>query len=994
MVEGLVEETNEESLLRWLDSLGWTVYGGDQHHGSGGPLINDTYNRECQEPILWSIVRNKIIDFNPKVNEDNVDSVITGLKGDMAGEQTLLRKNHAAHDFLETGRLTQLQQPDKEPVKTNVHVVDYENPERNSLIAANQVRFKENGKIIKPDVTLFLNGFPIVQIELKSSGQGSRVNDAVRDLQSYESSVPSAFQTVLFNAAADTHEYVVGPVGAPKRHYIPWSRAPPEYTTDTEFEHFKQGSRATLNPTTLLNILKNYVFFSDEEGGLVKITPRYMQYYAVENLLGRVRSGERTRGLVWHTQGSGKTITMLFSADRLIEAEWFENPQILLLVDTDDLRDQTTTQLENIGYSHRFTVAKSMNHLEELLKTGKSGLVVSTIQMFEEVSSDIQGNKNTVVLSDEAHRMMEKRWGNRLEGALPDAHHYGFTGTPVSESIRNTFRNYETGENGNGGRPYLDRYSIKEGIDDGVILPVHFEVRTDVGWRVDDITMDEEFEELTADLDKDETRELIQGTLTSRQLSELPSRVDALTRDIYQHYTEKLAPNDWKALVVVPSRQAAVQYGDALRELHDGDVDDIRVMISQDQDESLESDAVVPGEQQHNKITDFKKTDSPKIFVVCDMLLTGFDAEVLKCMYLDRNLEDHKLLQAIARVNRPSNDGTKHSGLIVDYRGALANLEDALAYDDNVIKEEIVAEEGELIDTFVEQLGDIKDMFSSSLNVASQEDITALVSEIVQSSERFKEKMARLQNVYESLSPHGGLVDYESDYRLLNQIRLELESIERSGDDPVDPTDEWGQKTLELIEEYTDIDTVGEQYPEFTLDTGALEEIRDVPPDIEVVRVGKGLQEILERERRGNPRYDRLSERLQTVLEQWREDMNDATETLSALERIEEHTRELEERRESPELNDAEYAIYLSLLDEYDETVRSEDEAKKVAKEIEIQFQENVTRDFMGWKTNPDTHKEIREAVIKALQECNRLDLYREDGFVDVCMQYLIENHT
>lgn len=993
MAEALSEQTNEDSLLRWLDGLGWTVYGGEQHHGSGGPLINDEYDRQQTDPILWSVVRRKVKEFNPKVNDDNVESVITGLKGDLAGEQSLLGKNHAAHSFLESGRLTRLQQPDKEPVKTNVKLVEYEHPERNSLIAANQVRFEQDGKVIRPDVTLFLNGFPIIQIELKSTGQGTSLKDAVRDLQSYEQSVPSAFQTALFNVAADTHNYAVGPISAPARHYIPWNRAPPEYTTDNEFEKFKQGARATLNPTTLLNILQNYVFFEESDGGRTKITPRYMQYYAVENLLGRVQSGDQTRGLIWHTQGSGKTFTMLFAADRLIDVDWFDSPQILLLVDTDDLREQTAETLRNIGYSHRFEVAESMDHLTELLRSGTSKLIVSTIHMFEDVPPDVQGNDNTVILSDEAHRFMEKRLGNRLEGAVPQAHHYGFTGTPVSESLRNTFRNYENGDQGNGGRPYLDRYSIKQGIEDGVILPVHFEVRTDVGWRVDDIHLDEEFQDLTEDLSDERKREIIQDALSTRQLSELPSRVDALTRDIYQHFQQKIAPNGWKGMVVVPSRQAAVQYGEALRELHDHP-DDIRVIISEDPDDELESDAVVPSDQHNSVIKSFKREDSPKLFVVCDMLLTGFDAEILKCMYLDRNLKDHNLLQAIARVNRPSNDGTKNNGLIVDYRGALANLEDALAFDDDVIKEEIVAEEGELLDRFEELLEECEQMFSSDLDVQQQEDITALVSEIAHRSDRFKEQMARLQNVYESLSPHGGLIEYESKYRLLNQIRLELESVENAGNGPVDSTDEWGQKTLELIEKNIDIDTVGEKYPEFTLDTGALEEIRDVPPEIEVIRVGKGLQEILERERHGNPRYDQLSERLKTVLEQWREDMNDATETLSALERIEEHTRELEERRGSPDLNDAEYAIFLSLVDEHEDTVRDEEEAKLIAKEIELQFQENVNRDFLGWKTNPDTQKEIRTAVINALQEVNRLDLYREEEFVDVCIQYLVENHT
>jgi type I restriction enzyme R subunit len=809
-------------------------------------------------------------------------------------------------------------------------------------------------------------------------------------LKSYEKTAPEAFETGLFNFAAETHQYYIGAVGAPAGEYQPWNRAPPEYTTDAEIEKFKQGARATLNPRTLLNILENYVFFQETTEGLVKIAPRYMQYYATQNLVKRVRSGERTRGLIWHTQGSGKSFSMLYAADQLLQAKWLHSPQILILVDTDDLREQLTTTMNNIGYSHRFEVADSMDHLYDMIRSGTSKVLLTTIQMFEEAPQDIQGDDNTVILSDEAHRFMEKRLGNRLEGALPNAHHYGFTGTPVSSRIRNTFSNYSNGHESNGGRAYLDRYSIKEGIEDGVILPVHFEVRTDVGWRVDDIDMDEQFQDITQGLSDEQKREVIRETITSQQLGELSTRVRALSEDIYTHYQEKLAPNAWKGMVVTPSRESAVMYGETLRALFDNP-DDVQVVISQDKGSDLSSNAIVPSGEQSQTIRQFKREDSPKMLVVCDMLLTGFNAPVLKGMYLDRNLKDHNLLQAIARVNRPEEG--KNNGLIVDYRGALSNLEDALEYDDDIIEEEVVAEEGELLEHFEELLQECRDMFSSDLHVRSQEDITQLVSEIAKRSERYKETVARLQNIYESLSPHGDLVQYEDVYQTLNRIRLELERIEQSPDGPRTTTQEWGQKTQDLLADTTDFDTVGAQYPEFKLDSSSLDEISDLPPEIEVVRVGKGLQEIVERKRQENPRYDRLSERLAKVLEQWQKDMIDAAQALSALKRIEDHTWELEERTENSELNDSEYAIYLTLQDEYDDVVHGEEKAELLAKEVEIQFQEGVNRDFLGWKTNPDAHKEIRTAIISALQECNALALYSEEEFVNACVQYLIENH-
>jgi type I restriction enzyme R subunit len=1003
----ITEQRNEESLLRWLESLDWDVYGGSNDHGDGGPLINDKYNRTPDEAILWQELRDKLIELNTAVTEDDVGAVVEGIKGDLSisGSQSLVEANRVAHNMLMTGRQTTLQRGAKGPTTRNIELIDLENIDHNSFITANQVRFRQDGRTIIPDTTLFINGIPIVQGELKSSGQGNQLEDAVRNLLTYEKKVPEAFRTVLFNFAAETHQYAVGAVGATGKHYYPWNRAPPEYATEADIDRFKQGARATLNRPTVRDILKDYVFFEERTGGITKIVPRHMQYYATESLLERVQSGheegETTRGLIWHTQGSGKSFTMLYAANRLLEAEWFPSPQVLLLVDTDDLREQMTATLRNIGLSHRFEVAESMDHLYELIENGMSKIILSTIQMFEEAPTGLQGNETTVILSDESHRFMEKQLGNRLEGALPDAHHYGFTGTPVTDDIRNTFENYSGGDESNGGRAYLDHYSIKDGIDDGVILPVHFEVRTDVTWSIDESRIDKEFEQLTEGMSDNERRQIIREAISSRELSELESRVSALSNDIHEHFQEKLAPNGWKGMVVTPSRDAAKAYGEQLRARF-SDAGDVQVIISDENDEGIGADdaggIMLSDDAQTNAIQDFKQDESPKLLVVCDKLLTGFDAPVLKAMYLDRNLKDHSLLQAIARVNRPASG--KNNGLIVDYRGALSNLEDALEYDDEVVEDEIAAEEGELLHHFEEILDECLDMFESDLEVESKEDITQLVSEVAQDSERYKEKVNQLQNVYESLSPHGGLVKHEDTYRTLNRIRLELESAERAYADGgiVTTREQWGEKTLSLLEDTVDFETVEQEYPTFELDSDVLEEVSDIPDEINVIRVGKGIQQIVERKRQSNPRYKQLSERVKQVLEQWNDDIIDATEALAALalaalEEVQEHAQEIEEQGDNPDLSDAEYAIYLMLTDQYPEEVRDEEQAELIACEIERQFVKKVNRDFLGWKTDPDTQKEMRAAVISALTETDSFGLYEYESFVDDCVQYLVENH-
>lgn len=1003
-MSGITEKTNEQSLLRWLDDLEWEVYGDESHMASGGVLINDVFDRDTDDMLLWKKTSAKIIDLNPSVDTDNVDRVISKLKKELSNSRTkpLVEANKDMYEILTGGLPFTDTSTENTITESTITLIDVDQLQENSFIAANQVRFKSNGNVIIPDTTLFINGFPIAHCELKSSGQGNTVEDAVRNFTDvYEQRVPEAFHTALFNVVSETLEYGIGAVGSPQKHYYPWKRALPEHATQGDIDGFKQGVRATLNRDTLFNILQNYVFYEKTPHGRAKITPRYMQYYATESILDRIRTGHndgrQTSGLIWHTQGSGKTITMLYTADRLLKASWFASPQILILVDSDDLREQLELKFRSIGRSSSFEVASSMAHLEKMIRNGGSKIIVSTIQMFEEVSTDIQTNSNTVILADEAHRYMEKQLGNRLEGALPNVHHYGFTGTPVSDAVRNTFKNYSNNLEDSEESGYLDRYSIKQGIEDDVILPVHFDVRTDIGWQVNDIDLDKEFNQLVEGLSEQEKKEVIEETMSGEDLSELEPRVQAISEDIYNHYESKIEPSGWKAMVVTPSRKAAIKYGTQLQSVS-SDPNDIRVLISDPPQDESGSSLLVPESDHNTVINDFKKDGSPKILVVCDKLLTGFDAPVLKAMYLDRNLQDHNLLQAVARVNRPA-DG-KHNGLIVDYIGALSNLEEALTYSDEIVEEDIIAEEGELMQNFIETLDECEGLFDSQLDpeqITGQEDITGLVAEVAKRAEQFKEKIERLQNIYESLSPHGDLVDYEDRYQLLNQIRLDLQRHENQGDEGEILTrrQQWGEKTRELLEDddIIQFNVIGEKYPTFELNSDSLDEISDIPDDINIIRIGAGLQEIIERERESNPRYERLSERLKTLLERWHGDMIDATETLATLERIKSHVEDIEDREENVEMNDAEYAIYLLLIDEYQHEIPSEERAKTLAKEIEIQFQDNVNRDFVGWTANPDTHKEIKDSIYEALTETNLYDLYGNEEFFAQCTQYLVENH-
>jgi Type I site-specific restriction-modification system, R (restriction) subunit and related helicases len=294
-------------------------------------------------------------------------------------------------------------------------------------------------------------------------------------------------------------------------------------------------------------------------------------------------------------------------------------------------------------------------------------------------------------------------------------------------------------------------------------------------------------------------------------------------------------------------------------------------------------------------------------------LLTGFDAPGLKAMYIDRNLKNHSLLQAIAHVDRPGSDN--NNGVIIDYRGAPLNLEDSLECDHEMVEDEIAAEEDELLYQSEEILDECLELFESGLDVESQEDVAQLVSEVARDSEQYKKKVNQLQNSYENLSLHDGLIECGDTYRTLNRIRLELESAEQAyTDGGIIPTrEQWGEKTISLLEDTVDFETVEQEYPTFKLDTGVSEEVSDILDGITVIRVGKDIQQIVERKRQSNPRYKQLSERVKEVLEQWNEDIIGAIEALAALEEVQAHTRESEGQGENLELSDVEYAISLML---------------------------------------------------------------------------------
>lgn len=985
MVDPLPSEAGVEgSILRWLGGLGWETYGLDDDEGASG--LDDEYDRETSEVIYWNILRERVKHINEDVTETNVDRFLNSLRRDLNTDD-LMEGNRAFHKLLRTGKQFDAKHNNGTTKPTYIDLIDFEDLSNNHFVAANQFRVSRRHSI-RPDVTLFVNGIPLVQMELKSLAQDNDFYDAISDLQSYEEQVPRLFVPGLLNVAADTTELRYGAVGAGTEFYEPWTDAPPEYEDPSPM---KQAVQALCNPGTLLNVLDNFVFYERTTGGDAKIVPRHMQYYAVQRILHRVHEGDSDRGLIWHTQGSGKSYTMLYAAKNLLERNVMGSPQVFLIVDTDKLATQMGDNLSNIGFE-RSEVAGSIEHLQQLIEEGKSQLVLTTIQKFQDVDPSSQGNDEVVVMSDEAHRFMEKDLGSRLDAAIPNCYHFGFTGTPVhegeSELDRNTFREFSPE-----GEEFLHRYSIKQGIQDELILPVFFNLWHDVEWDIDEAGMDERFDASFSGLPQEEKQEIIAESFTSRELGELRPRVKAYVEKLNEHFDEKIDANGWKGMVVTPSREAAALYGELLTERRDpSEVDVIYTPDEGDSDQVRQFHTT--GEERDRIVKRFRKEDEPKLLVVHNMLLTGFDAPILKTMYLDRNLKNHTLLQAIARTNRPAEGKT--NGQIVDFQGVFRNVDEALQYDKET-QDFAAQNEEKLFEKLDEQLEEMLSLFDDIPKTDSQESLQACLARVSKHPEKreFKQGYRRLQNLYESVSPDGRLIEsgIQAKYQWLSRVFV---AFRRNNNREENPENEMREKTKQIVEQHVDVREIKDRFPVYKIGEEHLEAVQEMDePAAQASSIAHATQDHLQPRSNQNPRYKRLSERVTELVERWQSGEMDDPEAVEALERLEREILDVEQEADDRQLSEGAFAVFAELVDNHEHLIGGEEDAEQLARDIYAAFDREIDRSFENWHTNESILNAIEVEIIDVLvKDHDRADLVKADEFIENVRGYLIENAT
>lgn len=668
---------SEDPAVELLKALGYTfVPAEDLEKERGG----------FKEAILTNRLEKALRRINPWVSDEHVKKAVRSITHVPAA--SLMEANEKIYTSLVHG--LSLEEDGQAGRKSrNVFYIDFDRPANNELVVTRQFKVAGPKENIICDVVVFINGIPVTVVECKSPTIYEPINQAIDQLTRYQElkdefkgcGAPWFFETIQIIIATCGQSAKFATTATPYHFYSEWVTPYPDSLDKLHQQYtaklFGKPPNpqdvllySLLNPQNLLDMVRNFITFEIEGGRTVKKIARYQQMIAVNNALTRILKSDKPDergGVVWHTQGSGKSLSMLWLAVKLRRAVQLENPTIVIVTDRIDLDNQIIGTFERCGFPNPVQ-AEGKDDLKNLLQSGNGHTIMTTIQKFQELNPEehLSEADNIFVMVDEAHRTQYKNMAANMRQALPNACFLGFTGTPIDKNDRSTLQTFG---------PYIHTYTIEQAVRDGATVPIYYESRLpDV--QVEGEDLDALFERYFKEYGEKERVQIKERYGTEKAVAMAKSRLRAICLDIIRHYEQFILPNGFKAQIVTQSRDAAVMYKEILDELN---APPSAVLISGDHNDpqELAKHHKTPAEEKEI-IRSFKEDPAAKLalIIVCDKLLTGFDAPVEQVMYLDSPLKEHSLLQAIARVNRTADK--KDYGLIVDYWGVSRDLQAAL----------------------------------------------------------------------------------------------------------------------------------------------------------------------------------------------------------------------------------------------------------------------------------------------------------------------------
>ncbi len=886
---GSEKSSVQNPLIRYSIEAGWTYVPTSEalslRKGEGGLLFN-------------RILEEKLFELNPGlVTSENANEIIRrieAVRNTIEGNAEILawlRNEQSMYDQAESR-------------ERNVTVVDYSMTDRNVYHVTDEWQYTNGLETNRADVMFLINGIPVAIVETKSATRKKGIEEGLIQIREYHHETPEMLTAPqVFDITHLIDFYYGATWNLDRKNLFNWR--------DEEPGNFEIKVKRFFDRERFLAMLKEWILFFYKEDELQKTVLRQHQTRAVERILTRCADTTITTGLIWHTQGSGKTFTMITAARLILQdRDTFGKATVILMIDRNELEGQLAGWVERILgelSAHDISIehATSKRKLHELLDSDFRGLVISMIHKFDGIPKDINTRDNIFVLVDEAHRTTGGDLGNYLLGALPKATLIGFTGTPIDKTVygKGTFKIFgKEDEQG-----YLDKYSIAESIEDCTTIPLKYTLAPSE-IRVPREQLEEEFLNLAQAegvSDIDELNKILDHAMRLKTFLKADERVEKVAAFVARHFTENVEPMGYKAFLVAVDREACALYKEALNKLMPPEYTLPIYTPAQHDSEKyplVYKHQVSPdAEKKARKL--FPKAETlPKIFVVTDKLLTGFDAPILYCMYLDKPMRDHVLLQAIARVNRPyerDEETNKSCGLVIDFVGILEKLEKALAFDSDVVSG-VIEDLDLLLDKFRELMtGPAREYFELCREPVDDKTVEGAIERFAdpETRETFYKVYKKIETLYEILSPSPDLRDFVEDFGCLSLLYQIIRNAFRK------KTALYGgvaRKTEKLVREKAESYGLDTTLAAVKIDEKTLEAIKESSgsDNVKIINLVNSVRKTVVDEADTNPYMKPIGDRAETIMEAY--DERQIT-TEHALKKIEALILEIVEARRQQE---------------------------------------------------------------------------------------------
>jgi type I restriction enzyme R subunit len=858
----------------------------------------------------------------------------------------------------------------------NVKFIDAENIDANAFHVTDELEFSNGSRTIRADVVFLINGVPLFFVETKAAHKIEGMAEALNHIRRYHRECPELMAMLQVYALTHIIRYYYSATwNLSEKTLFNWKEA---VTGD-----FETLVKTFFDRERVVRMVNDFILFTRQDDELKKVLLRPHQMRAVNRLLERAQDKEKRRGLIWHTQGSGKTYTMIVTAQKILENPIFEKPTVIMLVDRNELEAQLFGNLDAIGVEN-VKVAESKEDLKQLLERDTRGLIVTMIHKFEGIPEKVNLRENIFVLVDEAHRTTGGKLGNYLMGALPNATYIGFTGTPIDRTVygQGTFVTFGQDDPPNG---YLDKYSIGESIEDGTTVPLHYTLAPNE-LQVDKETLEKEFlalKELEGVSDIEEVNKVLERAVNLRNMLKNKERMSQVAKYVADHYEQHIEPLGYKAFLVAVDREACALYKKELDKHLPSDYSAVVYSpFYNDPEELAEYHLTEEAEKRVRKAFRNPK-ELPKILIVTEKLLTGFDAPVLYCMYLDKPMRDHVLLQAIARVNRPYEDEEgrkKPSGFVLDFVGIFGNLEKALAFDSKDI-EGVVRDIGVLRQRFQQLMDSAGKGYLQLIEGKTQDKaVEAVLGYFIDEEKRHKyyQFFRELSDIYDILSPDAFLRQYIDDMETLARM---YRILKEAYDPGISMDKDFSRKTAELVRKHTKAGAIKPTLDVYEINERTLKLIegKKISDTEKVFNLLKSIEKLVIDQADKSLYLLSIGEKAELIAKLYKERQRSTQETLEALKGIIEEINVA--RREQAEKDMPPEVFSIFWIFKKEGVASPEDKANQMRRVLE---------QYPYWKRSEAHEREVKQALYKVLLKSDKADTHKVKELVDKVMRVIM----